>query len=144
MPVEIRTQDLRLRRPTLYPAELRAHDWLIIYPDGSDKGRFGLLLNTSVVISRQFRRSNDIKGRNPRFTSRKEPITEQIQISLKQHPDKANRSAESDDTYADDPDRFTLQFFERRQHRTDGDKTGKDAEHHSVGTAFIGLSVVGF
>lgn len=26
VPVEIRTRDLRLRRPTLYPAELRAHE----------------------------------------------------------------------------------------------------------------------
>ena len=61
MPVEIRTQDLRLRRPTLYPAELRAHDWLIIYPDGSYKGRFGLLLNSELSLLAEFASGGDSK-----------------------------------------------------------------------------------
>jgi hypothetical protein len=33
VPVEIRTRDLRLRRPTLYPAELRAHRHEILILD---------------------------------------------------------------------------------------------------------------
>ena len=35
-PGEIRTHDLRLRRATLYPAELRAHNWRIVARKATD------------------------------------------------------------------------------------------------------------
>jgi hypothetical protein len=48
----IRTPDIRLRRPTLYPAELRALNQLLHRRDAASKGFLFILTTTFIFIAR--------------------------------------------------------------------------------------------